>query len=134
MSSVLEEAPLTVAVEVLGPVRVRGDDEVSLERPAHRRLLSILALAGGDRVSTEALIDRFWDGQPPASAKAALQTHISTLRKLIGSSTLVTEGYGYRLAVDDGNLDVNRFESLATTVRTRARESDWEGAANASKD
>lgn len=112
-------------VDVLGPLRVRTDHEIAVDRPSHRRLLSILALNANHRVGSEVLIDRFWGETPPATAKAALQTHVAALRKLLGDESILTEGYGYRLVVDDDSLDATNFIRLADEAKQHAGNQDW---------
>jgi predicted ATPase/DNA-binding SARP family transcriptional activator len=123
-----------IRFEVLGPLRVGGDLEVALTRPAHRRLLSILLLEGGRRLSTDALIERFWDGDPPQTAKAALQTHVSALRGLLPSGTVVTEGYGYALPLDGHALDAVEFSDRAAAARQHVAIRDWSNAVAAADD
>lgn len=117
-----------LAFEVLGTLRVRGDEVVPVERPSHRRLLSILLLEAGRRQSTDALIDRFWDGQPPDTAKAAMQTHVSALRRLLPEPAIVTEGYGYRLVLDAHRVDARDFADAAGRARDHASAGAWESA------
>ena len=116
---------------VLGPLRVRADSVVEIERPSHRRLLSILALDSGRRIGTEVLIDRYWGEASPATAKAALQTHVSALRKLLGRKAIMTEGYGYRLDLNGGTLDSEEFLRLASAAKRGADGGDWEAALSA---
>jgi predicted ATPase/DNA-binding SARP family transcriptional activator len=123
-----------IRFEVLGPLRVEGDPEVALSRPAHRRLLSILLLEGGRRLSTDALIERFWDGDPPQTAKAALQTHVSALRGLLPSGTVVTEGYGYTLPLDGHALDAAEFSDRAAAAQQHAATRNWSSALAAADD
>lgn len=115
-------------IRVLGELVVEGEGISELTRSSHRRLVSILALEPGRRIGTERLIDMFWGEAPPDGAKAALQTHISALRRVLGPYSIVTEGYGYRLNLDGGALDVREFAEAAEMARTAAEVGDWEGA------
>lgn len=117
---------MRVEVDLLGPLRVRSETEIEIERPSLRRLLSILALDAGRRISTDSLIDRFWGESPPATAKAALQTHVSALRKTLGDAVIATEGYGYRLDLDGGTVDCLDFERLAGEARSHVGALEWE--------
>jgi predicted ATPase/DNA-binding SARP family transcriptional activator len=119
-------------IEVLGPLRVCGEVEVVLERASHRRLLSILALHANRRVDTDALIDRNWAGDPPASARAALQMHVAALRKLLPRELIVTEEHGYRLDLPGDALDADAFTALADEARRAAAANDWDGVLAAS--
>lgn len=117
-----------IRLEFLGPVQVGDESGIDIGRPARRRLLSILALAGGGRVSTEVLIDRFWPESPPETARAAIQTHVSGLRRQLGDDVLVTEGYGYRLNLADHALDVDAFTELAAEANRHRGDGDWDEA------
>lgn len=119
-------------IEVLGPLRVRAGGEIELRRSSHRRLLSILALDANRRLGTDVLIDRFWGEDAPATAKAALQTHVATLRKQLPADVIVTEGYGYRLDLEQQHsLDVEAFVALAEEAREAAHARRWEAALEA---
>lgn len=124
---------MTLKVRILGPLEVEKDQPVSLDRLSHRRLLSALVLERGRALGTDALIDRLWDGEPPATAKATVHTHVSALRRVLGNSHIVTEGRAYRLAVESEDLDVARFATLAQEARTAARKGDWEEALEAAE-
>lgn len=115
---------------VLGPIRIDGATEARLRRPSHKRLLSILALDVGRPIHTDLLIDRFWRGDPPATAKAAIQTHISALRRLLGRGSVTTEGQSYILDLSDEDIDFAIFQHLSGEARASADRGDWEGALN----
>ncbi len=117
---------MSLGFGVLGPLKVWGDQEIEVERPSQRRLLSSLLFDAGRRIETSVLIDRLWGDDPPATAKGALQTHISALRKVLPSDVIVTEGYGYRLDIDGHHFDVVEFTSQASTAQQMARSRDWE--------
>lgn len=117
-------------IEVLGDLRVVGEGVSQPTRGSHRRLLSILALEPNRRIGTERLIDMFWGESPPDSAKAALQTHVSALRRILGPDVIVTEGYGYRLGVED--VDANRLVDAARRARRAAEVGDWEEVSSTS--
>lgn len=125
---------MDMSFEVLGPLRVTVDGtEVPIRRPARRRLLALLLLEPGVRQSTDLLIERFWGDDAPANPKAALQTHLSALRGLLPDGTIVTEGYGYRLAVEGGDLDVRRFTAAVMAAQQAVRRRDWSGAEQAAE-
>jgi len=111
--------------EVLGPLRVTGDAEIAIERASHRRLLAIFVLDADTRIGTDTLMYRYWGDEAPATAKAALQTHISALRKLTPPGLIVTEGYGYRLDLEAHELDVREFAALAGQARESATARRW---------
>ncbi|GAA2785718.1 AfsR/SARP family transcriptional regulator [Saccharopolyspora taberi] len=102
-------------IRLLGPVELlRADGTVAGLGAAKRRsVLAALALELNQVVSGDRLMDIVWDGNPPRSAKAALQGHIAQLRKDLGDGVeLVTRSPGYQLVADRSLLDVTRFEDL----------------------
>ncbi len=115
-------------IEVLGDLRVMGEGLSQPTRVSHLRLLSILALEPNRRIGTERLIDMFWGESPPDSARAALQTHVSALRRILGADAIVTEGYGYRLDVETWALDAPQFVEAAQRAREAVEVGDWEQA------
>jgi len=101
-----------IRFEVLGAVAIRGSNVAPLTRASHRRLLSILLLDAERRLTTGNLIDRFWADRPPATAKAALHTHMSALRQRLPDRSIITEGDGYRLELGTAQLDSCEFAGL----------------------
>ncbi len=69
----------------LGPFAVVRDG-IAVPLPPKRpcALLALLLLHPRVPVSGEQLIDELWDGHPPASARAALQMHVSAIRRELG--------------------------------------------------
>src|SRR5581483_4275705 len=53
-----------------------------------------------------------WAADPPRNPSATLDTYVSRLRKLVGSSRLSRRDGGYVLAVEPGELDLDRFDEL----------------------
>src|SRR5919204_3254058 len=82
-----------------------------------RALLALLLLNRNRVVPTERLIDELWGEEVPARATKTLQVYVSQLRKALGPERLVTRPPGYELRVEDGELDVDRFESLVAAAR-----------------
>lgn len=115
-------------IDVLGPLRVTGDEVTEPNRASQLRLLALFALQAGRRIGTERLIDMYWGETPPTGAKAALQTHVSALRRLLGPDLIKTEGYGYRLDLDGVRLDAIEFDVAADESRRAATDEDWEAA------
>ena len=121
-----EEKPLRL--HVLGPLQVLRAEPIELGRKSHRRLLLILALEVRRRVGTDVLIDRFWGGEPPERSNATLHMHISALRRALGSAVIVTEGSGYRFALEESDIDVSRFDELASIAGAARQSSDRDEA------
>lgn len=112
--------------EVLGPIRVSSGAEIPLDRSSHRRLLAILLFESGRPLDTDQLIDRHWGEEPPATAKAALQTHISQLRKQFGDGLIATSGAGYQVDLRGHHLDRQLFEALTSAAHTALDGSSWD--------
>ena len=107
-----------VLISVLGPLRAEVDGKrVDLGGHRRRAVLARLAVAGGHVVSTDTLIDDLWPDEPPQRALAALQVHVSHLRRVLepgraprGAATvLVSSPPGYALRLDPDGLDAARF-------------------------
>jgi DNA-binding SARP family transcriptional activator/tetratricopeptide (TPR) repeat protein len=100
-----------VRVRVLGPLEVRaGGQQVAIAGPLPRRLLALLVARPGRFLPVGALIDGLWGDDPPAAARATLQSHVARLRRSLGESGVIAGGpAGYRLAVDAANVDAFAF-------------------------
>jgi predicted ATPase/DNA-binding SARP family transcriptional activator len=109
-----------VQVAMLGPLEVRDDSgslrEVSGSRL--RALLMLLALRAGQVVPASFLIDELWGERLPADAPNALQALVSRLRRAVGEpAAVLSSAPGYQLRLSPGDIDVFRFEQLATRGR-----------------
>ena len=62
-----------------------------------------------------------WGAERPSTIAAALNVHLSKIRKLVATggtdAALVTELHGYALRIDPERLDVHRFERLGREGR-----------------
>src|SRR3989442_13789786 len=77
----------TVEFRLLGNLEVvRGETVVAVGGPKQRALLAILLLHANEVVATERLADKLWGGEPPMSATATLQSHISGLRRALAAA------------------------------------------------
>ncbi len=105
---------------VLGPVLVRaGDRDVTPTRSRLRELLALLLMRANAAVSSAALIHELYGDRPPDTAVTALQVHVSQLRKAllpggVSQQRLRTVCGGYLLQVEPDELDLHRFEALAS--------------------
>ena len=95
---------------------------VGLGTRKQRAVLALLALQPNATVPTDRLIDDLWGDQPPASARAVLQTYVAGLRKGLDGTGLEVEtrGPGYALAIDPLAVDTERFQRLVTAARKQA--------------
>src|SRR5919204_1255877 len=103
---------------LLGPLEAFVEGQpIRLAAPKPRALLALLLLNRNRVVPTERLIDELWGDEVPGRATKTLQVYVSQLRKALGPERLVTRPPGYELRVEEGELDVERFESLAAAAR-----------------
>jgi DNA-binding SARP family transcriptional activator len=117
-----------VNFRILGPLEVVDEGRViPLARRKSRALLALLLLNVNEPVSTDRLVDELWNGEPPKTAVASLQNHISRLRKALGRNLIVSTPAGYELRVPAEAVDLACFEQLLAAARAA------EGAARAEK-
>jgi DNA-binding SARP family transcriptional activator/ABC-type transport system substrate-binding protein len=107
---------------ILGPLQVlEGGEPLPLGGAKQRSTLAILLLARNQVVSRDRLIEGLWGASPPPTAAGTLDTYLSRLRRLLPGSEdtprLVTQPPGYRLRVEAGELDLERFETLLERAR-----------------
>jgi len=96
---------------ILGPVEVLLDGEpAALGAPKQRALLAMLLVNRGRVVSTEQLVDALWGDAPPDSSVQSLQVYVHGLRRALGRERIETAGRGYRAAVAEDELDLDRFQ------------------------
>lgn len=115
---------------VLGPVQAHDEGKaVELGTPKQRGLLVALLLARGAVVSRDDLVEAVWGDAPPGAAPASLQVYVHGLRKALGESRIERHGDGYRLVVDPGELDLERFEALVARGRAALEHGDATAAA-----
>jgi DNA-binding SARP family transcriptional activator len=82
------------------------------------------------------LIEELWEGEPPPSAATALRVHFGRLRSVLepdrspstASVRLPAGPHGYRLRVEPGELDAERFERGVLAARRANAEGDPGGA------
>ncbi|HSC27087.1 MAG TPA: BTAD domain-containing putative transcriptional regulator, partial [Vicinamibacterales bacterium] len=117
--------------EVLGPLRVRSDDDApELGVGAQHGLLAVLLTSPNVSISDDRLIDELWGDDPPASARHLLQVYASELRGILGQAEgprVVRDGNGYALRVLPDELDSERFAAAVARAR-ELQELDPQGA------
>jgi predicted ATPase/DNA-binding SARP family transcriptional activator len=84
-------------------------------------LLALLAdeLRGG--CSAGRLVDGLWGDEPPEHPAKALQTVVSRARAVLGGDIIVSTATGYRLALDDEQVDAAAVLRRAEAGRRAAR-------------
>lgn len=122
-------------INVLGPLRLTVAGAARpLGGPQQRAVLAMLVTRRNYVVSTDALVDAVWPDDPPPLAASSLHVMISKLRGVLaGSPTapkelLATLSPGYRLALEDDNLDVGQFQRLKKAGDQVAARGDHEQA------
>ncbi|WP_188196880.1 BTAD domain-containing putative transcriptional regulator [Nonomuraea sp. SYSU D8015] len=107
-------------MELLGPVRACADDGTPIEVGGVmvRALLARLALAEGEMVPVDALVDGLWGEHPRGGTVNALHGLVHRLRKALGEAiddkeVVERAAGGYRLHVRAEDVDACRFEEKA---------------------
>lgn len=117
-----KESIARIVIRTLGPLEVvRDGRDVSLP-PSQRRLLSILLLDPKREWTAAELIDRMWGEEPPATARTALQVHVSGLRK---SVPIVTTPGGYKLDRSAVEHDRDLLEQHVAGAVSAGHAGDW---------
>jgi DNA-binding SARP family transcriptional activator/tetratricopeptide (TPR) repeat protein len=127
---VVDRVGSAVEFGILGPLEAASGDGLLEVRGAKCRALLAVLLAHANRVvPSDRLVEYVWDGAPPESAAATLQTYVYRLRKSLPPGMLLTRPAGYVLEVPPGDLDALRFEHALDEVRQRQdAPPDWVAA------
>jgi DNA-binding SARP family transcriptional activator len=103
---------------ILGPLHVAGPGgPIAIDAGKVRALLELLLLHANEVIPTDRLVDSLWGDSPPDTAEHAVEVYVSRLRRAIGAERFETHPGGYSVRVDDGELDLQRFESLTAEGR-----------------
>lgn len=120
---------------LLGPVEVVGaGGSIPLKGTKIRTLLAALLLAPGQVLSTNRLVDIIWDDEPPPTARALIQTYVSTLRRAIGDTDariIRTQSPGYLARIEEHGLDQVVFDHLVAQGRSATADGRHREASNA---
>lgn len=132
-------APPPLRLHLFGPLQLWSDTtELTVGPPQRRAVLALLALADGQPVGRDEIVDALWPHQPPAGATNNIQTQIKHLRRLLEpdrptrtpARLLASVGTGYRLDVDSFDIDLRRYRHLHVQARTAYASGDltqvWE--------
>ncbi|WP_081902626.1 AfsR/SARP family transcriptional regulator [Lentzea aerocolonigenes] len=103
-----------VQVRLLGSVDVVVGGVVrSLSGLRRKSVLAVLGLAAGEIVSVDRLIDVVWGDQAPATAANTLQSHVSQVRRVLGSRrAIVARSPGYVLDLGAESTDLQVAQRL----------------------
>ncbi len=121
----------SLAVRVLSDFAVDGIEPQALGSRKARLALQLLALAGGQAVSSDVLIDALWPGAPPARPEDQLAVLMSRLRSVLGRDRIEHRDQGYWLRCDW--LDATELAVLAKEVEARREAGNAMGAVAAAR-
>ncbi|MEV1047186.1 tetratricopeptide repeat protein [Streptomyces sp. NPDC049916] len=115
-----EPAGALVEIQILGPVGLRLNGAwLPLGSDKERVLLAALALDAGRPVAISELMERLWDGEPPARARENVHTYVSRIRRRLRvmgagpeSPAIVGKAHTYNLRTRHGFVDRQRFQQL----------------------
>lgn len=119
---------------VLGPVELKtAGRQFDLGSVKAHCVLGILLLTLGTVMPADSLIERVWDGSPPAKAREDLSIYVTRLRKVLrqagaGDVQLVPRAHGYVLDADPADVDLYCFRSLRDQSAVAAGRGDPERA------
>ncbi len=112
-------------IHLFGSTRVERDGvpitDGSVLATKPRQVLEILALHAGEVVSKDKLADLLWEGHPPASAPACLESYVCLLRRALGGSrspdcVVVTHPGGYLVDNSRCSVDLAEFRSIVRSA------------------
>nr|WSX51297.1 tetratricopeptide repeat protein [Streptomyces sp. NBC_00974] len=113
-----------------------GGNRLRLGGPIQERVLATLLLEPGRVVPVARLVEAAWEDESPTTASHQIRKAVADLRRRIpgGSDLIATDGPGYRVVLEDGQLDLSLFQlhtRLAREALTAGRPSDAETALRA---
>jgi len=123
---------MAVAMEfgLLGPLVVRCDGAVvAVSRSRERAVLAALLLHANEVMLVADLAEALWGEFPPPSAEMTVRNYVKRLRQVLGAavgSRIGTGAGGYTIRVEAGELDVARFEELASVVQAAVHGGRWD--------
>ena len=122
---------------VLGPLLVTAHGiRVPLGAAKQRAVLAMLVINRNRPVSVDSLIDGVWGDDPVPAARTSIQSHISTLRRLLAGAgvdpyvVLASAPPGYQITVADTDCDVGRFTVEKSAGLRAAAAGRYEDASN----
>ncbi len=123
-----------VFFRILGPLEasVRGKP-IRVGRNRQLTVLAALLLNANRVVPVNSLIDAVWRSTPPATADKQIQTCVWRLRNAFAAAgapvdLIETEQGGYRIRLDEEDLDAHAFEKAVRRARALAAAGDLESA------
>ena len=111
-------------VRAFGPLHIsceddtRGPGDLGGARP--RQIFEILLSSRGHPVPKDRLVELLWAQDPPQNATAALESHVSVLRRHLsicgrrGRDVVITVPGGYAVELEAIELDLDAFDDLVS--------------------
>nr|WP_042191332.1 AfsR/SARP family transcriptional regulator [Kibdelosporangium sp. MJ126-NF4]CEL20005.1 transcriptional regulator, SARP family [Kibdelosporangium sp. MJ126-NF4]CTQ97229.1 transcriptional regulator, SARP family [Kibdelosporangium sp. MJ126-NF4] len=108
--------------KVLGRIRVENaGTAVPLGGPKQQVVLACLIMRGNTLVPFGTLVDSVWLGNEPPQVRPTVHAYVSRLRKAlacgVGATRIRWETGGYRLRIEQGELDADEFDARVTAAR-----------------
>lgn len=122
-----------LAFDVLGSLEIRHNGEsIPLTGVIKKRLLTILLLEAGRVVPVSRLVETAWETCAPETAFHQVRKTMAELRRRIpgGESVVLTSGPGYRVDLDENQLDLLRYRSLLRRGHAALEAADNDRAAH----
>ena len=117
-----------ITIALLGPTTVDTESgsvitAETLGGIKPRQILELLALSPGTPMSKDRLADLIWDGAPPKTYVATLESYICVLRRSLGlkggrRSVLATTSHGYVLDPTQVRVDLHEVRRLLSRAAT----------------
>ena len=115
---------------LLGTLHVEHDDAVIPVPAAKQRVvLAALTMQPNRVVSFDELTDAVWGDKAPPAARATLRNYVKRLRQGLGpemASRIKTHDPGYRIELDEAELDLAQFTRLCAAGAAAVQSGLWE--------
>jgi DNA-binding SARP family transcriptional activator/tetratricopeptide (TPR) repeat protein len=121
----------SLAVRVLGDFGVDGIEPQALGSRKARLALQLLAMAEGQAVPADVLVDALWETAPPARPEDQVAVLISRLRSVLGRDRIEHRDRGYLLQCDW--LDATELAGLTREMESRRQADQVMGAVAAAR-
>jgi predicted ATPase/DNA-binding SARP family transcriptional activator len=114
-----------VELTLLSRAACRGRDVTS---PRVRGLLALLAAEPRTGVSVARLVEGLWPDDPPENPVKSLQVVVSRARSRLGADVIESTPTGYRLGLDESEVDASAVLLAASAGAQAARDGDHAAA------
>jgi DNA-binding SARP family transcriptional activator len=104
---------------ILGQLSISRDGtSIELSTLMLRKVAAVLLCHPSDYVSADVLADAIWEGSPPPTARKTLQIYVHRLRRALGGEHTILRGpVGYKVSLEEAELDAASFASLCQKAR-----------------